>query len=95
MTTVYPSMLNRSRKFYFYRMYIQPADRVFGMMRFMTLRTLDHLRSLKIKDKPEGMAIVMENIKLMRPGICREFERAGFTCIGRTDEGFDLWTYEF
>ncbi len=95
VTTVYASMLNRNQQYYFYRMFIQPADRVSGMMRFMTIKTREHLSSLKIKDKPEGMAIVTENIKLMNRGMRREFERAGYTCMGKTGKGFDLWITEF
>ena len=41
------------------------------------------------------MLIVMQNIKLMRPGMLREFERAGYTCIGKTPKGFDLWIHDF
>ncbi len=95
VSTVYISMLNRNQRYYFYRMFIQPTDRVSGMMRFMTLRTRDYLRGLKVEDKPQGMAIVTENRKLMDRGMRREFERAGFTCLGKTPKGFDLWISEF
>ncbi len=88
-------MLNPDQKYYAYRMFIQPADRVSGMMRFMERKTREHLRGLKIKDKPAGMSIVTQNIKLMGPGMRREFERAGYTCIGKTPRGFDLWINDF
>ena len=76
-------------------MYIQQADRVSGMMLFMGKRTRLYLRSLKIENKPEGMAIVTENAKLMRLGMRREFERAGYTYIGKIRKKLDLWIYEF
>lgn len=95
VSTVYRMTVNRDRQYYFYRMFIQPSDRVPGMMRFMTKRTFDYLRDLKVEDKPAGMAVVTENIKLMKRGIRREFERNGYTCLGKTRRGFDLWIHEF
>ncbi len=35
VSTVYPFMLNPGQQYYTYRMFVQPADRVSGMARFM------------------------------------------------------------
>ncbi len=76
-------------------MFIRPADRLFGLGLLMGKRTRDHLSSLQTIDKPKGMAFVTENIKLMRSGMRREFERIGYKCQGKTRRGFDLWISDF
>ena len=95
VSTVYISTLRRDERYYFYRMFIRPGDRVFGMMSFMTSKTRDYLCSFSISDKPNGVAFVSENPKLMRPGMRRELERLDFTCIGKTPDGFDVWKSDF
>jgi len=81
--------------YWFYRMFIRAADRVPGMMRFMTALTRDHLRDLEAQDKPRGVIIVTENPKLMRRGTRRTLERIGFTYVGATAKGQDIWRSDF
>ncbi len=45
--------------------------------------------------KPEGMVLVTENRKLMRPGMQRPFARHGYRYWGKTAWGDDVWAVEF
>jgi hypothetical protein len=76
---------------YFYRMFIQPDDRIPGLMRFVTLRTCDVMRERHVAGGPRGVIIVTENRKLMRPGMRRMFERNGYEYMGRDPKGHDVW----
>lgn len=81
--------------YYFYRMFIQPADRIPGLMRFVTLRTCDVMRERHVPGGPQGVIIVTENAKLMRPGMRRMFERNGYEYMGRGPKGHDAWRVLF
>lgn len=87
--------LQAGSRYYFYRMFIRPDDRVPGMMRFITLRTRDALQAEYAPGQPLGMVIVTENPKLMRPGMKRMFARNGFKYLGRGPRGNDLWLSAF
>ena len=95
VTTVYVAAPKGRGRYYIYRMFIQPTDRVYGMMTFLTAKTRDHLGGLDIPEKPKGVVAVTENPKLMRPAARREFERTGFTHSGKTGRGFDIWISDF
>ena len=95
VSTVYPGRLNPDKRYYLYRMFIRPTDRIPGMMTSMTVATRDYLGGLKLEDKPGGIAIVAENPRIMRPGARRTLEKIGFACIGKTRWGYDVWTYEW
>lgn len=83
--------------YYFYRMFIQPADRIPGLMRFVALRTREILKAQHVPgtDGPQGVIHVNENQKLMRPGMKRMFERNGYEYLGRGPKGNDIWRYLF
>lgn len=92
VTTVYTGdFQQRGNVYYFYRMFIQPSDRIPGLMRSVTLRTRDLLRERHTPDGPRGVIIVTENAKLMRPGMRRMFERNGYEYMGRGPKGNDVW----
>jgi hypothetical protein len=82
-------------RYYFYRLFIRPGDRVYGMMKYMTAVTRDYLRDRPGADKPLGVVVITENRKLMRPGIKREFRRIDFRSAGKTPQGLDIWISEF
>lgn len=85
----------RGNSYWFYRMFIQPADRVPGLMRFVTLRTCGILGERHVPGGPKGVIIVTENRKLMRPGMRRMFERNGYEYMGRGPKGHDVWRVLF
>lgn len=82
-------------RYFFYRMFIQPADRITNLMRFVTLRTADILQAHYVPGGPQGMLIVTENQKLMRQGMKSMFERNGFEFFGRDHRGLDIWRWKF
>ena len=75
---------------YFYRMFIQPADRVAELMRVMTISTYEILKALQRPDKPKSFIIVSENLKLMRPGLVEKFRKNGYIIIGKNRAGHDV-----
>ena len=49
VSTAYPdSFRSPGDCYYFYRMYIAPAHRIYGMMEFITARTRDYLRDTAV-----------------------------------------------
>ena len=98
VSTVYSDSFRSSGDpYYFYRMYIAPAHRVYGMMEFITARTRDYLRERKVTgaDRAYGVGVITENPKLMRPGIKRRFRHIGFQYAGKNSKGLDIWVSEF
>ncbi len=79
-----------AERYYFYRMFIQPADRVAELMRVMTNTTYDLLRARQIPDRPAGMVFVSENRKLMRRGMRRKLLTHGYEFIGQNKLGQDI-----
>lgn len=86
---------NPPASYYFYRMFIQPRDRSYAMMRLVIGMTRDFLRDEAPEPKPRGLVHVNENPKLMRRGIRRMFARHGYEFVGKTERGFDVWVYRF
>ncbi|MEJ2761966.1 MAG: hypothetical protein P8126_10705 [Gammaproteobacteria bacterium] len=98
VSTAYPDSFRSPGDFYyFYRMYIAPAHRVYGMMEFITDKTRDFLHEWKDKymDRTSGVVIITENPKLMRPGIKRRLRHIGFQHAGKNPKGLDIWVSEF
>jgi len=87
--------LRPGNAYYFHRMFIQPPDRISGMMRFVTAATLTFLRDLDTPDKPNGVVGVAENVKFRRKGARRTLERLGFQWVGRDARGCDVWKVDF
>ena len=95
VSTVYVAPGRDGRRRYVYRMFIQPGDRVYGMMAFVTAATRDFLRDLDVPNKPVGVVIITENRKIMRKGMRRVLQRIGFTLVGKTHAGLDVWRSDF
>ncbi|OOZ39147.1 hypothetical protein BOW53_12660 [Solemya pervernicosa gill symbiont] len=95
LSTVYPGKLNGDNNYFFYRMFIQPTDRIPNMMRIITRTTRDYLNSAEIQNKPQGIAIVTENPKLMRKGMKKMFTEIGYHYLGKGPKGNDIWTFDF
>jgi len=92
VSTVYPGQIqNDNREYFFYRMFIQPGDRVFGLMTAVTQKTLQFLQKAAFPDKPDGLIIVTENPKLMRKGAMARLRRLGFQLLGKNAKGMDVW----
>ena len=96
VSTVYiDDFRSPGERYYFYRLFIRPGDRVYGMMKYMTAATRDYLRDRADPGKPLGVVVITENRKLMRRGIKREFRRIDFRSAGKTPLGLDIWVSEF
>lgn len=96
LTTVYPNtFIVNMKPFLYYRMFIQPNDRVYGMMEYMTQMTHEALKNMDIPNKPDGMVIITENIKLMRKGMKRMLGRSGLEYIGINNSNQDVWYWGF
>ena len=95
VSTVYEAKIQGDRRYFFYRMFIQPRDRVPGLMRRVVLATRDYLRDLRLPGKPRGIVIVAENPKLTGRGMRRQFRRYGWQLLGRTPRGQDVWKSDF
>lgn len=92
VATVYiDDFQQRGNPYYFFRMFIQPHDRIPGLMRFGAILTRDLLRGQHKPGGPQGIIHVNENQKLMRPGMRRMFERNGYEYMGRDPKGQDIW----
>ena len=96
VTTIYlqPFIVNM-RPFVYYRMFIEPSARVFGMMEYMTQLTHLSLKKISIPNKPDGMVVVTENQKLMRKGMKRMLRRSGLEYIGINNNNQDVWYWGF
>lgn len=91
VSTVYVAPFPRDgQSYFFYRMYIRPRDRVYGLMKLMTNRTWSLLQGSPERGNAKGVIIVTDNRKLMRPGLRRMFERSNWEFLGRTPEGKDI-----
>lgn len=86
---------NPPASYYFYRMFIQPHDRIYGLMRLVTIKTRDFLRDEVPEPKPRGLMIVTDNPKLMRKGIRRTLARLGFEFVGKNQRGLNVWIFWF
>jgi hypothetical protein len=79
-----------------YRMFIQPADRVPGLMRAVTRATRCFFdANPDARGGARGMLIYAENPKLMSPGVKRAFERTVWQYAGKDHRSIDIWKYDF
>ncbi len=84
------------RRFYAYTMFLRASDRVPYLMLAVLNGTRDFLRKFAHPTlKPEGMVLVTENRKLMRPGVRKLLARHGYQYWGKTVWGDDVWAVEF
>jgi hypothetical protein len=92
VNTVYPGRLRPNGPLlFFYRMFVQPGDRVFGLMRFLTVKGWEVLNETPMENKPAGVVIVTENRKLQRRGMVAMLEAEGWERVGRDGQGQDIW----
>lgn len=77
-----------SGSFYFYRMFIRVQNRI-PRLSFKTLDlTYDYLSALpSAASRPQGLVLVTENPKLMKPGAQRMLQKMGWTPIGKNELG--------
>lgn len=89
--------LRPNNPYYFYRYFIRPTDRgVFGLRSFIANTARTVLREYaQTAHTLKGIIIVTENIKFMRKGAKRQFERNGWRYFGRGPRGFDIWYENF
>ncbi len=79
-----------------YRMFIRPADRGTGLMKFVTKTTRQFFdEHAALRDGADGMVIVTENPKLMRAGVKQIFEESPWQAAGKDSRGMDVWRYSF
>ena len=84
------------RRFYAYTMLLRQRDRVPYLMLAVLNATRDFLHNFAHpKLRPEGMLLVTENRKLMRPGVRKLLARHGYRYWGRTARDEDVWVVEF
>lgn len=96
VSTVALVRLKNGQRYYSYSMFLRPRDRVPFLMVVVCDATRDFLRTFKHPvSQPAGMLNINENLKLMRPGMRRLFERHGYRYWGKTARGEDVWVTEF
>lgn len=95
VTSAYKERLPRDGKlYYFYRVFIDPEHRGTQLRRFVAKASRELLAE-HAAENVEGMIIVTDNPKLMRPGMKRFFEREGYAYRGATPKGLDVWAWYF
>jgi hypothetical protein len=72
---------------YYYRMFIQKESRKPHLMRIMTNMAHDVLRVNRRVGDPETLAIITDNLALIRPGMLALFERYGGVPLMRLPSG--------
>jgi hypothetical protein len=97
ISTVYPAPHGPGSEPYLnMRMFIQPAHRVPGLMKKLTLATRCFFDSnCEARGGARGMLIYAENPKLMRPGARRQFEQSVWEYAGKDQRGVDIWKFTF
>jgi len=80
---------------FMFRMFIQPQDRIAGMMTAVVKTTYALLNDYQMDNKPKSLMNINENPKLSRPGIRRQFERVGYQYLGQDQRGCDIWRWAF
>lgn len=84
------------RRFYAYTTFLRQQDRVPYLMITVLDATRDFLRNFQHpKSQPDGMLLVTENRKLMRPGVRKLLARHGYQYWGRSVRNEDVWAVEF
>lgn len=69
-------------KFYFYRMFIQPKDRIFNLAKKMIVNSYDYLKARPAAEAPKGVIMIAENQKLVKRAVQRGFKSIGWHSIG-------------
>jgi hypothetical protein len=84
------------RRFYAFSLFLRKADRVPYLMITVLDATRDFLSDFTHPiSQPEGLLIVTENPKLMRPGLRKILARHGYRYWGKNGRGEEVWVVEF
>ena len=102
VSTVYVSDLQHTGvkdappdRFYCYRMFINPDDRVGHLAKTMVTGAYDYLKALAVQEKPKGIVAVAHNKKLMRRGLQLAFRGIGWTVTGKDPQGHFIYRRDF
>lgn len=93
------NFIKADNPYYFYRVFIRPQNRrSFGLRSFAGKSTREFLKSYiptGHTSKPRGVVIIVENRKLTRPGAKRMLSRQGWTPLGKSSRGLEIWYENF
>lgn len=82
--------------YYYYRIFIAPDSRGSRLTFDLSRKTRFFLKTFQHPlSSPEGVLVVTENAKFMKPGLRRYFEKEGYLYQGRTQHGCDMWIWPF
>lgn len=97
VATAYVAQLGASAtKWWFYRTFVRPAHRTaWALVPALFEHAVEALRTHEHAGRPAGVAAVVENPDLARPGAREEIARAGLHRIGRDAAGRDVWCLRF
>jgi hypothetical protein len=93
VNTVYLAPLQSAENLhYFYRMFARPRDRMLELTTAMVRACLACLAASPLRDpRARGVAIVAENPKLQTPAGRGLLSGRGWSLLGKTAGGFDVW----
>lgn len=97
VNTVYLAPLQSPENLhYFYRMFTRPRDRMLELTTAMVRACREFLEASPLRDpRARGVAIVAENPKLQTPAGRHLLSGRGWTLVGKTASGFDVWRKPF
>lgn len=102
VSTVYKGFLNghgltngSPEPHIFFRTFIQPEDRVPYLVEKITVSTYLALDAKPTMKRFQGMVIIPDNPKLLRPGLRKRFAKEKFEIIGKTQRGIDVYCRYF
>lgn len=97
VSTAYVAPLAESATpYWFYRTFARPAHRIaWALVPALFETATEALRSADHADRPAGIAAIIENPELARPGARAEIARAGLHLVGLDASGRDVWCLNF
>ena len=77
---------------YFYRMFTRPQDRRLELVVGMVRACRTFLEASPLRDpRARGVVIITENPKLQSPAAGQLLSGKGWSLVGRTERGLDIW----
>lgn len=102
VSTIYPETMahigrsdHDGTPYFFYRMFIQPDDRIPHLAVRMIYLTFELIRDLPMQHKPKGMIAVAENPRLADKTVQAAFLRAGSIIDGTDARGHIVYRRDF
>lgn len=97
VNTAYVAPLgDSSTRYWFYRTFVRPAHRTaWALVPALFERAVPALRAHPHGESPVGIAAVIENPELARPGARAEIASAGLHRVGLDASGRDVWCLRF